>query len=660
MQGIDSSIAGHLDHLTRNWVKFHQLSNYNQRLYKRGERVCKIWANANTLSKTSPLEQQEIGSDSHSINSSSTLDDDSSIDTFECPKIQKKASRFTFNESMYDLLQGTIIMKVYSHQLTKDFQISVAGKTPQPNMFVASANQIVDNTAEQARHLARSTFSPEWEKIFYPPFSPQWSFSFEGGLTNKGATKTFHEKLDMELLHRHQCRPKQGIFFRMLPFIGLNAQQIGDESLLRNIVKMTAPSWTRWLYRYPHLAAQAWDSWYHSLTDEEQANVPSKLPRDWRKDNWAANHVLRVCPACSLHRKNRIYERMGTLEHMHLYCEAPQLIDARNHCYSDIETALTKLYNFAAEIEYEILFSSATRQTKLQEDLEYAALQTELAERPICDKSTTINHRRPNNIAILSRHEVQVLTLMDKLPPEMLQEYDAFPLAHRAGLIHSIAEEDLSIENATIIDVTFLGLFPKSLLEVLRKYKNGLKQDAQPEFDFLIRGLISAVIYRAITIQHIIQYLLVAIKLQIETDCQKRQEALSTNDEKEPELCSSIHSSSATSTPTAGSNDSTPRKLRYANKCQFLLAKGILRAPVPCAKGRNICPGCILESARQRKTAMVENDIIQAKTSNLILIPCSIISQHPSVLKSFVVIFSTCPPYKPPGAMKASLVLFAI
>ena len=210
---------------------------------------------------------------------------------------------------------------------------------------------------------------------------------------------------------------------------------------------------------------------------------------------------------------------------------------------------------------------------------------------------------------------------MDKLPPEKLQEYDAFPLAHRAGLIHSIAEEDLSIETATIIDVTFLGLFPKSLLEVLQKYKNGLKQDAQPEFDFLIRGLVSAVIYRAITIQHIFQYLLVAIKLQIETDCQKRQEALSTNDEKEPELCSSIHSSSATSTPTAGSNDSTPRKLRYANKCQFLLAKGILRAPVPCAKGRNICPGCILESARQRKTAMVENDIIQAKTSNLILAP---------------------------------------
>lgn len=33
MQGIDSSIAGHLDHLTQNWVKFDQLSDYHQRLY---------------------------------------------------------------------------------------------------------------------------------------------------------------------------------------------------------------------------------------------------------------------------------------------------------------------------------------------------------------------------------------------------------------------------------------------------------------------------------------------------------------------------------------------------------------------------------------------------------------------------------------------------
>jgi len=210
---------------------------------------------------------------------------------------------------MYDLLQSKIVMKVYSHQLDHTFHTSVADKAPQPNMFIVSA-----------RHLTTDTMHLQWNKIFYPPFSAQWSFSFDGSLATKGATKLFQDKLDTELIYRHQCRPKQGIFYRMLPFIGLSTQQIGDESMLRNIVKMTAPSWTRWLYRYPQLVSQAWETWYHSLTADEQANVPSTLPKDWRKDQWASDHVLRVCPACSLHRKNRKCERMGTLEHMHLYC----------------------------------------------------------------------------------------------------------------------------------------------------------------------------------------------------------------------------------------------------------------------------------------------------------------------------------------------------
>jgi hypothetical protein len=44
----------------------------------------------------------------------------------------------------------------------------------------------------------------------------------------------------MELIYRQQRRSKQGVFFRFLPFVGLNAQRLGDESLLCNIVKMTA------------------------------------------------------------------------------------------------------------------------------------------------------------------------------------------------------------------------------------------------------------------------------------------------------------------------------------------------------------------------------------------------------------------------------------
>jgi hypothetical protein len=90
---------------------------------------------------------------------------------------------------------------------------STAGKIPQPNMFVASANQLVDNAATQARCLSMSTYTDEYNKVFYPAFSPKWCFSFEGGLANKGATKVFQEKLDMELILRQQHRPKQGLLF---------------------------------------------------------------------------------------------------------------------------------------------------------------------------------------------------------------------------------------------------------------------------------------------------------------------------------------------------------------------------------------------------------------------------------------------------------------
>jgi hypothetical protein len=213
---------------------------------------------------------------------------------------------------------------------------------------------------------------------------------------------------------------------------------------------------------------------------------------------------------------------------------------------------------------------------------------------------------------------VEILTLIKKLPADKLTEYDECPLAHRAGLIHSISEETLSIDTATIIDVNFLGLFPKSLLHVLRQYKNRLKGDLQAEFDKLITSLLSAFIYRAITIQRIIQYLLAAIKLQIETDCAQRQQTLDAND-GEQESRTSLHTSAAKSTTTQVNNNSIPPKLCHANKCRILLAKGILRTSIPCAKGRNMCPGCIIEGTRQRKTATAEIEILEANTPNHIL-----------------------------------------
>ncbi len=84
--------------------------------------------------------------------------------------------------------------------------------------------------------------------MFYPVFSPRWCFTFNGRITNKGATRVLHEKLDDELLFRVQHREKQGLFYRLLTYIGLKAEQIGNESLLRNIIKLVAPCWTRCIY----------------------------------------------------------------------------------------------------------------------------------------------------------------------------------------------------------------------------------------------------------------------------------------------------------------------------------------------------------------------------------------------------------------------------
>ena len=69
-------------------------------------------------------------------------------------------------------------------------------------------------------------------------------------------------------------------------------------------------------------------------------------------------------------------------------------------------------------VSYGESFQNATRQTKLQEDFEGTAIQTELEERPICEKSTVVHKKRTHNIAILSRHQVEVLTLLKKLPAD--------------------------------------------------------------------------------------------------------------------------------------------------------------------------------------------------------------------------------------------------
>jgi hypothetical protein len=70
------------------------------------------------------------------------------------------------------------------------------------------------------------------------------------------------------------------MYLRLAPHNSLTANQIGDETILRNIVKMTAPCWTRCLYRYPPLVNQTWHyQRFLMLDDIDDELIPDSLPK---------------------------------------------------------------------------------------------------------------------------------------------------------------------------------------------------------------------------------------------------------------------------------------------------------------------------------------------------------------------------------------------
>jgi hypothetical protein len=165
--------------------------------------------------------------------------------------------------------------------------------------------------------------------------------------------------------------------------------------MLQNIVKMTATCWTRCIYCYPPLASQTWDYWYSQLSEGLQRDLPVTLPKDWRKQPLLANTIVRACPFCD-------EKQAGTLEHLHLYCMSAYMVDARAHCNGKIESALHELYDFASQQEFYASFHQSLKQTKLQENMEKAAHQTELVECLVFKDSKVYLEVRPANIAILS------------------------------------------------------------------------------------------------------------------------------------------------------------------------------------------------------------------------------------------------------------------
>jgi hypothetical protein len=55
------------------------------------------------------------------------------------------------------------------------------------------------------------------------------------------------------------------------------------------------------------------------------------------------------------------------LEHLHLYCKAAILQNARAHCHEKIEIALQDLYAFATRLEFGNLSVQPPRRSTLQE-----------------------------------------------------------------------------------------------------------------------------------------------------------------------------------------------------------------------------------------------------------------------------------------------------
>ncbi len=199
-----------------------------------------------------------------------------------------------------------------------------------------SANQVADNAAFQAQEIYKSLPLGYNDTCFYPPFSSRWNFSVKGCLTNKGATKEFFKRMDEELSFQQKHRPKQGLIWHTTPYNSLSFNQIGDESLLKNLTKMNAPCWIRCIYRYPPLVNQTWQHWRKQLQNTNVLDFLSvTVPKDWRKNPEINNKIIKACPFC-LPPPNGD-SNLGNLEHRHLYCSSNHLQKARHICNQELK-----------------------------------------------------------------------------------------------------------------------------------------------------------------------------------------------------------------------------------------------------------------------------------------------------------------------------------
>jgi hypothetical protein len=133
---------------------------------------------------------------------------------------QKEKNRYHFDNTMVDALERIIVLKVYAHQLNRDYTVKSLGKQPGPNLFVVSANQHADYAVNQVKDVIDS-IPVRYRQIFYPPFFPIGAFHSKDALLIKVLQKYFEKKIDDELTYRLQHCQKQGLFAGLLSTNGV-------------------------------------------------------------------------------------------------------------------------------------------------------------------------------------------------------------------------------------------------------------------------------------------------------------------------------------------------------------------------------------------------------------------------------------------------------
>jgi len=330
------------------------------------------------------------------------------------------------------------------------------------------------------------------------------------------------------------------------------------------------------------------------------------IPPRWQKNSIIATNIIKACPFCES-LDNNGNRRSGNIEHLHLYCPSPILKNTRTHCYQKLEEALYNLYNYASIREYNISVKHAPRKSTLQERMEQAAVSAEFSPRTIVSGVKLTTEARNNNIAILSETSVDREIFLGNLPQDKIQEYRLYPLVHRLGILHSIPEQRFKCEHATIIDVGFLGLFPKAVLLVMHQYAKDIEKTSHEgdntELLSLMHQLITAFVYRPIIIQRVIQLMITRKKQQIEQAWKEAHDAGANRGEGN--TGNNDNSIERPTHPPDPNNPGLRQDDQYTNqatshslivchaiKCRLLNAVGVIRRPMYCMSGKNTCSGC--------------------------------------------------------------------